>query len=366
MSRLHALTVLALAVPLGSCGQGIDAPPAPDLQPLLQAYANPTAVVDGAIMAEWADEIAEAAEEIEDSEIFEQILELIKDVQEELEASTAKACSGGANNGSACTSNTDCPDGTCVATDLVFNATCSGGDDDGGACDVGDDMACPGGGTCGGGVSIPSPTGSIQVNYICPGLDPSQFDPDYLKTCDVGSNAGSACTDDADCPDGTCVEAAPDSANGSIDLFMTLDSGGIGRVVWGTAANCLYLVPNEGGDCEASGCFEASYDGGIALDLGENVPPGQDIDQLLVTFLIEGTIGFDGDEGRINQSFRVTLADESFLVILVDLADPALSETFNYIFGETSQGIRAANGEFMCSLEQSRCFDENGTTLFSW
>jgi len=338
MSRLHALTVLALAVPLGSCGQGIDAPPAPDLQPLLQAYANPTAVVDGAVMAEWADEIAEAAEEIEDSEIFEQILDVVTEVQEELEASTAKTCNGGANNGSTCTDDAGCPDGTCVATGLVFDATCSGGDNDGQACDVGDDTACPNG-TCGGGVTIPSPTGSIQVNYICPGLDPSQFDEGY--------------------------DAEPDSANGSIDLFMTLDSAGIGRVVWGTAAMCLYLVPNEGGDCQASGCSEASYDGGIALDLGDTVSAGQDIDQLLVTFLIEGTIGFDGDEGRINQSFRVILADESFLEILVDLADPALSETFNYFFLGTQQGIRDANGEFMCSLEESRCFDESGT-LFSW
>ena len=161
------------------------------------------------------------------------------------------------------------------------------------------------------------------------------------------------------------LKLRPDSANGSIDLFMTLDSGGIGRVVWGTAANCLYLVPNVGGDCEASGCFEASYDGGIALDLGEDVPPDQDIDRLLVTFVIEGTIGFDGIDTRINQSFRVTLAVESGLEILVDLADPALSETFNYFFLGTEQGIRDANGVFGCSLEESRCFDESGT-LFSW
>jgi hypothetical protein len=100
--------------------------------------------------------------------------------------------------------------------------------------------------------------------------------------------------------------------------------------------------------------------------LGEVVPPGQDIDLLRVTFLMEGTISFDGGEFRINQSFRVVLADESGLVILVDLADPALSQTFNYIFQETSQGIRDADGEFMCSLEESRCFDEDGTTLFSW
>ena len=80
----------------------------------------------------------------------------------------------------------------------------------------------------------------------------------------------------------------------------------------------------------------------------------------------------DGEDPfGIDQSFRVKLADESGLVILVDVSDPELSQpplsqTFNYIFAETSQGISAANGEFICSLEQSRCFDENGTTLFSW
>ena len=335
MRRLFMLTVLALAAYLGSCAPEL--PQAPDLQPVLQAYAKPTAEVDGAIMAEWADEIEKAAAEIQDSEIFDEILDLIKDVQAELEASTAKVCSDGANDGRSCTEDADCPEGTCVATDdLVLGATCS---DDGSACDVGDPEACPGGGTCGGGVTFTTPNGGIQVNYICPGWDERQFDDGY--------------------------DAEPDAANGSIDLFMTLDSGGIGRVVWGTAAKCLYLVPNPAGNCEAPGCDQASYDGGIALDLGDDVPPGQDIDQLLVTFVIEGTIGFDGIDTRINQSFRVTLADESFLVILVDLADPALSQTFNYIFRGDDQLIRDKNGVFGCSLERSECFDDSGI-LFSW
>jgi hypothetical protein len=327
MSRLPTLAVLALAASLGSCGQGIDAPPAPNLQPVLQAYANPTAVVGSEIMAAVADEIEAAAEEIQNSEIFKEILDLIAQVQEELDAVTVTTCSGGANKGSACTSNTDCPDGACVGN-VVFDATCSGGTNDGNGCNTNSD--CPDG-TCSGGVTFPTPTGAIRVNYICPGIDPGQFEDGY--------------------------DAEPDAADGSIDLWMTLDSGGIGRVVWGTATKCLYLVPNEGGDCEASGCSEASYDGGIALDLGEDVPPGQDIDQLPVTFLIEGTIGFDGGEFRINQSFRVILAVESGLEILVDLADPALSETFNYFFLETQQGIRDATGVFGCSLEDSQCFD---------
>ncbi len=186
--RLSTLSVFALAAYLGSCAPSLPTPP--DLGPVLQAYENPTAAVDGAVMAEFADEIEQAAGEIEDSEIFQEILNLVIEVQQELEASTAKACSGGANDGNTCTDDADCPDGTCVTTgDLVLNATCSGGDNDGDACDVGDETACPNG-TCGGGVTIPSPTGAFQINYICPGWKVEQFDPDYLKTCGGGTNAG--------------------------------------------------------------------------------------------------------------------------------------------------------------------------------
>jgi hypothetical protein len=350
------LVVLALAAPLSSCAPSFDTPP--DLQPLLQAYANPTAVVTSEIMAKVADEIAKAAEEIQNSEIFEEILQVIIDVQQELDAATVKTCDGGAMNGSDCSADADCPDGTCVSTgDIVLGQICDGGTNNGGDCTA--DTDCPDDGTCGGGVVVPTPTGQIQVNYICPGWDEGQFDPDWLKTCNGGANDGGACVDDDDCPDGTCLEAAPPRANGTINLTMTLDSGGIGRVVWGTADNCLYLVPTGGAN------FQASYDGGVALDLGDPVSPGEDITKLIVTFLMEGDIGFDGDTYRINQSFRVTLEDTAALVILVDLADPALSETFNYIFGASSQGIRDATGLFQCSLEESRCWDESGT-LFSW
>jgi hypothetical protein len=332
------LVVLALAAPLSSCAPSFDTPP--DLQPLLQAYENPTAVVGEQIMSEVADEIAKAAEEIQDSEIFEEILDVIIEVQQELEAATVKVCDGGTNDGSDCTADTDCEDGgACVSTgDVALGQICDGGTNDGGDCTAGTD--CPGG-TCGGGVVIPTPTGEIRVNYICPGWDERQFDPEY--------------------------EAEPDPANGTITLTMTLDSGGIGRVVWGTADNCLYLVPGEGEN------FQASYDGGVALDLGDPVSPSEDITKLIVTFLMEGDIGFDGDPYRINQSFRVRLENAAFLVILVDIGDPALSKTFNYIFAVTAaQCVRDANAPpnspctFGCSLEDSRCFDKDGNTLFSW
>ena len=308
MKRLW-LTTLMFAGVLGSCNS-LDVPPAPNLQPVLEAYANPTAVVGSVIMSEVADEIAQAAEEIEDSKIFEEILEVIIDIQEELDQSTNE-------------------DG-----DLVLDATCSGGSNAGSACAA--DGDCPEG-KCEGGVTLPSPTGVIQVNYICPGWDERQFEPGY--------------------------DADPDPANGTMNLTMTLDSAGIGRVVWGTATTCRYLVPGEGES------FEASYDGGVAVDLGDTVPTGEDIAELLVTFVLEGNIGFDGDDFRIKQSFRVILADSEGLEILVEVevpeSDPPETETFNYFFQGSTEVLRDANGVIGCSLEESRCFDESGT-LFSW
>ncbi|MBT8451938.1 MAG: hypothetical protein KJO40_08240 [Deltaproteobacteria bacterium] len=346
MRHFSSLNALAFVGLLGSCNS-TDLPTAPNLQPVLDAYANPTAMVDGAIMGEVAQEIADNAEAIEDSEIFEEILDVITDVQQELENATPRTCTGGTNNGNACSDDADCPpEGSCDSTgDVVLGAVCTGGINDGGEC--ANDADCPDGGTCGGGVFVPTPTGAVQINYICPGWDQRQFDDGY--------------------------EAEPDAAtNGSIDLFMTIDSGGIGRVVWGTAARCLYLLPIEGSDCESAGCSEASYDGGVALDLGDDWV-SEDIAELLVTFLIQGTIGFDGDDFRINQSFRVTLDEVSGLTLLVDVGDPALEETFNFIFAETFQCVRDATPppddqspcSFGCSLEERRCFDESGT-LFSW
>lgn len=335
MARLFLLATLLLLCTASLSCDSLNIPPAPDLQPVLNAYENPSAVVDGEIMGEVADEIADAAEEIEDSEIFEEILDVIIEVQQELEMNTAKTCNGGAMNGSACATDADCPDGTCVGTTLVLNGTCNGGANNGSACEAGAPADCPDG-TCDG-VSFPSPNGGVQVNFICDGWDERQFDPDYET----------------------------DPANGTILLNMTLDDGGIGRVVWGTADNCLYLVPGEGDNCEAARCFEASYHGGVAVDLGDPVPLDEDITELLVTFVVNGTIGFDGDGFDIDQSFRVKLADTDGLAILVDIGEQPLEETFTYFFQGADQGLSAANGEFVCNLEDMECRDQSGT-FFSW
>lgn len=328
MSRLSMLAVLALATYLGSCAPGIDVPPAPDLQPVLEAYANPTATVTSDILAAVADEIATAAKEIEDSEILDELLDVITDVQEELDSATAMTCQGGAAAGRTCTNDADCQGGTCTgSTVLVLGGICNGGSNDGSECAA--DGDCPDG-TCAGGVTVPNPTGAIQINYICPGWDERQFDEGYDDT--------------------------PNSTNGAIALFMTLDSGGIGRVVWGTANNCQYLLTNGGDNCEAAGCSQGSYDGGVSVDLGPDWV-SEVISELPVTLVLEGNIGLDGDDFRINQSFRVVVGVESVLEILVDIGDPALSETFNYIFAGEVQAIRDASGTFGCSLEESRCFN---------
>ena len=319
VARLFLLATLSLLCTASLSCESLNIPPAPDLQPVLNAYENPSAVVDGEIMGEVADEIAKAAEEIDDSEIFEEILDVIIEVQQELEMNTNEngelvlngTCVGGANEGSACVDDSDCTDGT--------------------------------DGTCGG-LTLPSPNGGVQVNFICDGWDERQFDPDY--------------------------EADPDPANGKIELTMTLDGGGIGRVVWGTAANCRYLVPGEGDTCEAAGCFEASYNGGVAVDLGDTVPLDEDITELLVTFVVDGVIGFDpigvdGSPFAIDQSFRVKLADTDGLEILVDIGEQPLEETFTYFFRGTTQGLRARNGTFRCDLEDMVCSDDSGP-VFSW
>ena len=94
------LAVLTLAAPLSSCAPSFDTPP--DLQPLLQAYANPTAVVGSQIMSEVAEEIAKAAAEIQNSEIFEESLQVMSDVQQALDAASGKTCAARAVNGRRC------------------------------------------------------------------------------------------------------------------------------------------------------------------------------------------------------------------------------------------------------------------------
>lgn len=321
---------------LGSCAPTLPSPP--DVKSRLDAYENPTGVVGSEVMAAVADKIEEQRDDVEDSEVFDEILAVIADVQADLDEATVKACNGGAMDGSACDADEDCPDGTCVSN-LVLNGTCNGGANDGSGC--ADDADCPDG-TCGGGVVFPSPNGALQAEFICEGWDESQTELD--------------------------------PANGVINLWLTLADGGIGPVVWGEADACMFPAVTE------TDRFEASYDGGIAVHLGGPVSTSQNLYELPITFFVAGIIGFEGAALEVDVSFRVALSFDEMsgdvgldrLEILVEVPDnlvqvPGNTEYFVYFFelDTLAQGIRDATGTFGCSLENRNCSTESGT-LFSW
>ncbi len=114
-------------------------------------------------------------------------------------------CVGGSNAGLSCTDHAQCPGGAC-------EGVCVGGTNDGSPCFT--DAECPGGtptnpakcGQAGFGVpilrgiwdSFPLLMSGAAGLSISPGPEPA-------VTCTGGSNAGNPCTDDADCPGGSCV-----------------------------------------------------------------------------------------------------------------------------------------------------------------
>ena len=180
----------------------------------------------------------------------------------------------------------------------------------------------------GGGVTFPTPNGGVTIEFICEGWD----DPS---------------------------PTVPDPANGAMHLTMRLAGGTIAPLIWGKIDDCRF--PVEIGPLRS----EDSYDGKIAVHLGTFVSSSQNLYELPITFISDGTIGIDGHEVRIKQSFRVTfkLDDEGNagldgLAILVELDE---TQSFVYFFqGDLTQGIRDASGTFACNLEERRC------TGFSW
>ena len=122
------LAAVFFSASLGSCAPTLPSPP--DVKSRLDAYENPTGVVGSEVMAAVADKIEELRDDVEDSEVFDEILAVIADVQVDLDEATVKACNGGTMDGSACDADEDCPGGTCVSN-LVLNGTCNGGANDG-------------------------------------------------------------------------------------------------------------------------------------------------------------------------------------------------------------------------------------------
>ena len=86
MTRLPCRMV-AFALIGGSCVPSVDIPEPPNMQPLLLAYAAPTANVGPDVMTDWADVIADARQAIEESALSEQLLVLVERTQAELHSS---------------------------------------------------------------------------------------------------------------------------------------------------------------------------------------------------------------------------------------------------------------------------------------
>ena len=118
------LVFCPLVVLLGSCAPELDLPPPPDIRDKLDAFENPDAEVVADILAATADEILELYDQVDQSAFYEEVIDVIADVQEQ------------------------------IYTDE--------GDVD-----------------LGGGVTFESPNGGVTVEYICEGWDePPPQNPD--------------------------------------------------------------------------------------------------------------------------------------------------------------------------------------------
>ena len=128
MNRLPSFLIfLALAVLLGSCAPELDLPPPPDIRGKLESFENPDAEVVADILAAAADQILELYDQIDESAFYEEVIDVIADVQEQIYT-------------------------------------------DEGQIDLG------------GGVTFESPNGGVAVEYICEGWDeppPSMPDPEH-------------------------------------------------------------------------------------------------------------------------------------------------------------------------------------------
>ena len=173
--------------------------------------------------------------------------------------------------------------------------------------------------------TFPDPNAVIEINHNCPGWDPSAAD-DNAET------------------------------SGSVRLNMVLELGNILPVVWGEAEQCQFLATI--GDR----ALQSSYDGEVAVQFGQRpVSTDESLRDLVITFVLSGTLGAEDRELGIRRSFQ--LGAQGDLEILWELED---GTSFVYLFNRKplAQGIRDANGTYACSLEERECTLPSGS--FSW
>lgn len=259
-----------------SCAEQLDIPTAPTFDEALGSYTAPTAEITSNIMGAVADDLLELREQLEDSEVFDEILDVIASVQVELEENT----------------------------------------------DENGNLFIPGLGT------FPQPNAVLEIDHRCGGWD---------------------------------AEASSDDVRGAVRLNMVLELGNIRPVVWGEARECRFLASAE------ERTFRSSYDGQVWLDFGqEPIPTGEPLRDLVITFVLTGTLGVGDSELDIERSFRLRDGGRQ-LEILWLLENGA---TFVYLFNLESlaQGIRDANctGDLgcSCSLEEQQCTLPSGS--ISW
>jgi hypothetical protein len=125
MTRLSYTLLIALGATLASCAPELNLEPAPDIRGELVAFNTPDAVVVEEIMRTVGDQLMDTRDDIKDSSLYEEILDVVVEVQENL-----------------------------------YNEE--------GEIDLG-------------GVTFDSPNGGVRVNFICDGWDdppPEEPDPD--------------------------------------------------------------------------------------------------------------------------------------------------------------------------------------------
>ncbi|MEM7434699.1 MAG: hypothetical protein AAF436_06065 [Myxococcota bacterium] len=189
------------------------------------------------------------------------------------------------------------------------------------------------------------------IESVRAGLDDAIDDGDLSANGDEYSNPNGVVDIISICPGWDPQAPEPDEANGKIDLTMLLVEGRISPEVWGTVEGCQFLVDDR----------EWSFDGVVTVHFGDVVDVETNLNQLVVTFVVEGTLRLGDQSFELAESARIS--GDGRLEILIQLAD---RRTFVYFFepDEIIQGIRDITGVFGCSLENREC--DKGSDGFFW
>lgn len=267
MSRPCLRSLVLFCVVTTACAETLDIPPAPEFDEVLNAYENPSAEVTSEVMAEVGDDILELRNQLEESDVFEELLDVIVSVQEELDEATDEEGN-------------------------LFG-------------------------------EFPTPDGFVEINHTCEGWDSTGADEDT-------------------------------ETGGVLQLNMVLRGGDIDPIVWGEAAQCRFLT------VLADRVSRTSYDGEVSVHFGAAaIPTDQLLRDLVITFIVSGTLGVEDLTLPIRQSFQVRGSGR--LDVLVELSN---RRTFVYFFDlePLRQGVKDATGTFTCSLEDRQCISRG----FSW